>query len=203
MAKDSDTVLFNDVQLARKAQSDRAATEKLLERLYPKINQVIWAFVRNREQAEEIEQSVILEVLKYLGKYRGEGSLDAWAGEIAYRTTMKMLKKSWRWSKKRASISEFKDDFNNNEHLDESPERLVSRRQLYGLLAEKMEGIPESRRNAFVLHIIQGYTILEVSKVMNTPVDTIKYRLKTATKEMRGIFNENPHLREAMLEVIK
>lgn len=195
------TVLFDELALVRTAQKDRKVMEQLLQRLHPRVNQVVWALVGNREQAEEIAQAAMLELLKSAGKYRGEGSLEAWAGEVTYRTGLKLLKRSWRWHRHHIPTDEPLDMWVDQPLVDKNgPERTLSKRRLYELLAEKMKRIPEKNRTAFVLHSIQGYTVSEVSQIMCASSNTTKYRLKSAIREMRIIFVNNPELWEAMRE---
>lgn len=173
--------------------------EKLLLRLHPRINQVVWSIAKTDEQARDIEQAAMLEILKYAGKYRGEGSLESWAGEVTYRTGIKILKRSWRWNKHHVVTAD-PATHHDETSTDAGPEHMLSKRRTFELLAAKMDGIPEERRTAFMLHSIYGHTVNEVSQIMGTTSNTTKYRLKVAVKEMRTIFDENPSLLEAISE---
>ena len=169
----------------------------MLRRIQPKIFQVIRAAVRSEHEATEIGQSVAFEVLKSLRNYRGEGTLEAWAGGIAYRVTMRSLKKSREWDQMHVSMFEA-------DAVDlGDPEQEVSRQELFNSLSEKMAGMPAKRRTPVLLHLFYGYTIAEVSDIMEISPNTTKDRLKTALRELRAIFDQNPSLREAMLEVMR
>lgn len=188
---------LNDVHLARMAARDKASAQKMLNRVYPKIFQVIRSAVRHREQADEIGQLVILEVLKGLGSFRGEGSLEAWAGGIAYKVTMRSLKNLRERERRHVPISE-----DSGVSVD-NPEKDALRKEAFGSLLEKMDTIPHKRRLPLVLHLAYGYTTDEVSEIMGTSLNTTKDRLKTALREIRAIYDKNPALREAMLEEIQ
>jgi DNA-directed RNA polymerase specialized sigma24 family protein len=66
-----------------------------------------------------------------------------------------------------------------------------------------MVHMPITRRAPVLLYFVFGYTVAEVSDVMDVSTTTTKNRLKTALRELRTIFDRNPSLREAMLEVIR
>lgn len=48
--------------------------------------------------------------------------------------------------------------------------------------------------------MVYGYTIKEVSELTETPLNTVKDRLRTASKEFQAIVDHNPRLVISMLE---
>ena len=46
--------------------------------------------------AEDLAQAAMVEILRSLGNFRGEGSLESWADRIARRTILNLLKQRWR-----------------------------------------------------------------------------------------------------------
>lgn len=197
MSSDDNPVLLSDLQLARMAGRDRKTAENVLRRLQPKIFQVVRSVVRSDAEATEMGQMVALEVLESLRNFRGEGTLEAWAGGLAYRVTMRALKKSTEWKQMHVSIREGDDEVAGN------PEKEVSRQQLFHSLSEKLQDMPKKRRTPILLHLLYGYSVAEVSDIMGVSPNTTKDRLKTALRELRAVFDRNPGLREAMLEVMR
>jgi DNA-directed RNA polymerase specialized sigma24 family protein len=63
--------------------------------------------------------------------------------------------------------------------------------------------MPRKRRTPVFLHLLYGYSVAEVSDIMGVSPNTTKDRLKTALRELRVVFDRNPALREAMLEVMR
>ncbi|MBN2344145.1 MAG: sigma-70 family RNA polymerase sigma factor, partial [Deltaproteobacteria bacterium] len=150
-------IALDDIHLAQKAQRDRKTAELILRRLQPKIFQVIRACVRSSPHAEEIGQAVALEVLKSLHTFRGEASLEAWAGGIAYRVSMKTLKKEREWELVHTTIDE------SAPASLTTPEKRASKQQLYASLLNKLQHLPSKRRTTLVLHVVHGYTVKEIS----------------------------------------
>jgi RNA polymerase sigma factor (sigma-70 family) len=187
-------IALSDLQLARLALKDPRAEEKILRRVYPKIFQIVRFAVGNRKQADDFAQIAAMEVLKSLESFGGVGSIEAWAGRIAYRTTMRAVRKERQTDKMYFPFID--DEVANNE----TPERSLSRRQLFDVVVSKLEVIPAKRRIPLMLHLAYGYTINEVSELTESPPDTVKDRLKTAFRELRAILEEHPNLRAATLE---
>ena len=194
----ADTPIFlSDLQLVQKALKDPKSEEAVLRRVYPRINQIVRLSAGNRRQVEDIAQIAAIEVAKSLKWYRGLGSIEAWAGRIAYRTTLRCLK---RQQKPEACLTPLLD---NNLPNNETPEKTASRRQLFETLLSKMNSIPEKRRVTLLLHLAFGYTVREVSELTDVSPNTVKDRLKTAFREFQKILDEHPTLVATMLEELQ
>lgn len=187
---------MSDIELARMAREDTKAEEALLRRLYPKIFQIAWSVVGSRWLADDVAQVAAVQVLKSLHGYSGVGSLESWAGRIAYRVSMRMVVSERQRKKKMFPLLEEKVS------VEEGTEKSLSRRILYEKLVGKMDTIPRKRRIPLLLHLAYGYTVGEVAELTDASPNTVKDRLKTAYKELQTIVEEHPTLRAAMLEEI-
>lgn len=58
--------------------------------------------------------------------------------------------------------------------------------------------LSEKKKRAIELHYFMGYTIQEVAKIENVAEGTIKSRIHTATRELRGFFED--YMRETDME---
>ncbi len=187
-------IAFADLQLAKTALRDRRSEEMLLRRVYPRIVQIVRMAIGDRSQVDDIAQVAAMEVVRSLKSYRGEGSIEGWAGRIAWRTAMKSAKR------RRARDGALMPLLNEDVPDRETPERSVSRRQLFDRFMETMTAIPEKRRLPLMLHLAFGYTVAEVSDMTDASENTVKDRLKTAFREFQSVMNEHPDLRASMLE---
>ena len=185
---------IGDLRLAKAAQTDPKAAEQLLTRVCPKIFQVVRYAVRNHNRAEDISQTAALEVMKSLPGYDGTGSLEGWAAKIAYRVTMRTIKKERQTAN---LFSPLKD-----EDIEDTlnPEKVLLRTRLGEALEKKMKRIPSHRRVPLVLHLFYDYTVAEVAELTDASPNTVKDRLRTAYRELREILIKHPNLRKAMLE---
>lgn len=181
-----------DLKLVQKALEDRASEELILRRLYPRIRQVVKFIAGSRSQVDDIVQLAAIEVVKSFKWYKGLGSLESWAVRITYRTAMKQLKRKSKFS--------YIPLFDNDTTSNDTPEKALSRKQLFESLLDKLDVIPEKRRVPLLLHLAFGYTIPEVAKMTDASPNTVKDRLKTAFREFRAILDEYPNLAITMLE---
>ena len=187
---------LNDYNLVQQALNDMQVTEVVLRRVYPKICQVVQSVVGCAQDIDDIAQLAAMEVARCLDRYHGRGSLEAWAAKIAYRKAARVTKREWK--KKMPTVPIDVDILADTDTSD--PEKSMSREQLLNTFLSKMSGIPSIRRIPFLLHMLYGYTVKEVSELTDASTHTVKDRLKTASREFQLILEKNPRLVTAMLE---
>jgi len=187
-------ISLTDLQLAQRALKDRKSEEMLLRRVYPRIVQIVRMATENASQSADYAQLAAIEVVRSLKSYRGIGSLESWAGRIAYRTAMRGTVRQRRKESGTMPLLDY-------DAVDrETPEKSISRRQLFETLMENMSVIPENRREPLLLHLAFGYSVREVSQMTDSPVDTVKYRLKIAFREFQSILDAHPEFARTMTE---
>lgn len=191
-----DSVWHDDLQLAQLALTNPRAEDEIFRRVYPRIFKIARFVLGDRGQIDDVAQLAAIQVLKSLKSFKGRGSLESWAGQIAYRTAMRSLKK-----KVNSNVTHFSLSDADLPH-QETPEAAVSRRQQFEMIATKMDCIPAKRRVPLLLHLAYGYTIGEVSELTDASKNTVKARLKVGFRELRKILRENPNLLAPILEDI-
>jgi len=77
---------LDDLKLAAQARVDRAAAEQLLIRVRPRVQYAIRILMQNDRDVDDVFGQTMLEILESIGNYKGRGSLEAWAGKIAFYT---------------------------------------------------------------------------------------------------------------------
>lgn len=188
---------LSDLQLARMTRAKNDTAVEVLNRVCPRVYQVVHMIVRSRSDADELVQMSLVEILEHLHQFRGDGSLASWAGQVTYRVVMRELVRSKRhlvWEKSAAAA--------NDPPPVSTPEQVTLRRQLWEQLSSKLEQIPLKRRTTLLLHLVHDYTVPEVAELSGVSVNTVKDSLKIAYRELRTILAENTALRDAMLEAV-
>src|SRR5206468_7230853 len=80
-----------DAQLASRASAgDDAAFTTLVTRFQPAVFRWALIFARDPDEAEDITQEAFVRTHQQLGRYRSDGSLDAWLYRITRRAATQM-----------------------------------------------------------------------------------------------------------------
>src|SRR5213596_1015159 len=82
-----------DRQLISRLQTgDESAVQELAERYTPRIFQLAMRHMKNREDAEEVTQDVLVKVYRKVGAFRGDAALSSWIYRITFNTAMSRLR---------------------------------------------------------------------------------------------------------------
>lgn len=176
----------SDLRLAKAATEDRAAAEKVLVRLEPRVRQAVLLAVGRDQEAGDLVHICLLEILKNLGRYRGTGSLEAWAGRLSYRVMMRQLSRRRRRERTEPAI-DFEAGVN-----EETPERRAGRSHLRERLAAHFEKLPWERRRTLILRLVHGYSVAEVAQITGVPLNTARDRIRVGLKELRTSLQRDP-----------
>lgn len=172
-------IATDDLELAERAKVDRAAAEEILIRVRPRVQYAIRILMKNDRDIEDIVGQTMLEILESIGSYKGKGSLEAWAGKIAFYTVTGHTKR--RRMIERVMIPDTTDVGVNRI----TPEQETSRRRLREKLAKTLDKLPVERRTTLVLRLVFGHSIAEIATLTNVPINTVRSRLRTGLRELR------------------
>jgi RNA polymerase sigma-70 factor (ECF subfamily) len=163
----------------RAAEGDRRAQSWLARRLVGKVRKVSRALAASAADADDAAQLAIMEILRSVRTYRGESSLDHWAGRIAVRTTLRFLARERRKSEPMVGDAEAYGMTPSMSHgMAEDLPRDVR---------EYLELLPELQRTAIVLHHALGYSLDEVAELTAVSRNTVKGRLRLGTAALRKV----------------
>jgi RNA polymerase sigma-70 factor (ECF subfamily) len=170
---------LTDLALAERARIDRTAAEEVLLRVRPRVQYAIRVLMKNDRDVDDVVGQTMLEILESIGNYKGKGSLEAWAGKIAFYTVTGHTKR--RRMIERVMIPDTMDVGVNRI----TPEQETSRKRLREKLALTLEKLPAERRKTLVLRLVFGHSIAEIANLTNVPINTVRSRLRTGLRELR------------------
>jgi RNA polymerase sigma-70 factor (ECF subfamily) len=173
--------------IARLQARDDAAVHELAERYSSRIYQLALRHMKNREDAEEVTQDVLMKVYRKVGAFRGDAALSSWIYRITFNTAMSKLRNSRlarqaEQEKERALAAAAAGEERPRtprQAADWSrmPDEALLRTQLREAVAEAIRELPEIYRAPVVLRDIQGLTTEEASTRLKLKDQTLKSRL--------------------------
>src|SRR5215208_6675361 len=78
--------------IARLQAGDEEAVRELAERYSHRIFQMALRHMKNRQDAEEVTQDVLVKVYRKIGRFRGDAALSSWIYRITFNTAMSRLR---------------------------------------------------------------------------------------------------------------
>lgn len=171
---------------------DQSAVEELALAYGSQIHQLALRHVKNREDAEEVAQDVLLKVSRKIAAFRGDSALSSWIYRITFNTAMSRLR-TVRFSRP-AEVPEHMlqtdDDPGAARHdpADWSalPDDSYLRSQLRQTLQRAMTELAPIYRTPIVLRDIHGLSTEEASDVLGLKPQTLKSRLHRGRVALRA-----------------
>jgi len=176
-----------DRQLIVRLQSgDEDAVKELAERYSHRIFQLAMRHMKNREDAEEVTQDVLVKVYRKVHRFRGDAALSSWIYRITFNTAMSRLRTH---KAEKAAQQERERVRRSADGLEERrapkhpadwsrmPDDELLRSQLRQAVAAALSELPEIYRVPVVLRDIEGLTTEEASHRLQVKDQTLKSRL--------------------------
>ena len=158
-----------------------------LQRLY----QYAYRLTRNADDAEDIIQTLLMRT------YQKEIELDqlenpkTWLLKSLYHQFIDFT----RQQKRTPSVPGYEDGSETLQHSSDpaqGPAQHLAQDQLSSQLSQVLNQLDDEHRQLVLLHDLEGYTLVEISEILETPVGTLKSRLHRSRKTLRELIRREP-----------
>jgi len=174
--------IMDDSKLIKKYLSGDNRSFELLYKKYEKpLFSYIFRMTNNRENAEEVFQKTWIKVIEKMKSYKEKGKFSSWLFSIGHNCTIDLLRKETR-IKEDYIIS---DDSFTIKEKDKNPEQILVSDENRELLKTAINKLPQEQKDVVLLRIYGDMSFKEISKVLNTPLNTVLGRMHYAVKNLR------------------
>lgn len=163
-----------------------------MERLVDRVRRTSSYMSVDSNEADDLAQIALIEVLRSAGSFRGESSVECWADKITARVAVQHLRKRER---RRGLFSRFKPSAPKPAPAP-SPDDALTTRQVRARVASHLAKLTPERRTAIILRHVHGYSIKEIAEMTDTPINTLRDRLRVARQQLRKRALADPALRD-------
>ncbi|MGI8618227.1 MAG: RNA polymerase sigma factor [Gemmatimonadaceae bacterium] len=165
----------NERELVAAAQrGDQSAFAGLVAMHQRKAYAIARAIVYVHEDAEDAVQEAFLRAYQALGKFRPEEPFGAWLSRIVANAALDITRR--KKTRKSEALSEFMAD-----RFSDPGESEELRRRLSGALAM----LGDRPRSVIVLHDVEGFTHVEIARLLGIPEGTARSDLHHARRQLR------------------
>jgi RNA polymerase sigma-70 factor (ECF subfamily) len=163
-----------------------AAVRELIRRLNPRLFRIARGIADSDAEAEEIVQETYLTAFTRLGDFHGTAAFATWITRIAINTAL-MRRRG------RPSVQDY-DTVTETETpqilafpglRSEMPETALARAQIRGLLEQAVAELPPDLRLPFVLHAVEGMSVLAIARDLSLNPVTVRTRVFRARRRLR------------------
>jgi RNA polymerase sigma-70 factor (ECF subfamily) len=170
-----------DELLHRVAKGDSDAFEDLYDRVAGSVFGVIRRVLRDPAQSEEVAQEVMVEVWRTATRFDPErGSASTWIHTMAHRRAVDRVRASQAASDRDERVARREQQPAYDEVVEQVEARLEQEQ-----VRRCLGGLTELQRESVTLAYYGGYTYREVADLLDTPLGTVKTRLRDGLIRLR------------------
>jgi RNA polymerase sigma-70 factor, ECF subfamily len=181
---DHDLSLFADedlMQLMR--QGDARAFELVYERHATAAFSLAYRMTGRRSAAEDVVQEAFLSLWRSGARYdHTRGSVRTWVLGIVHHRAIDALRRNLRHDTRRASDEGLEERF-------EAPDRtdvVAARREEAAEVRTALATLPDEQSKVIELAYFGGFSHSEIANMLETPVGTVKGRIRLGLEKLRG-----------------
>jgi RNA polymerase sigma-70 factor, ECF subfamily len=163
------------------ARGDRAAFERLYDRVAGAVYGLVRKVLRDPAQSEEVTQEVLVDLWRTAASFDPErGSATTWVMTLAHRRAVDRVRSAQASSDRDTKVARL-------EHapafdaVAEAVEHRLEREQIVRALGS----LTDLQREAVTLAFYGGYTHVQISELLGVPLGTVKTRIRDGLIRMR------------------
>ena len=168
------------ITLVREAQGgDREAFGQLALKFEPMVFAIVLRRLRNRSEAREVTQDVLLQAMRKLPQLRDVERFAGWLTQIAVRMSIN------RALRRPHELLRSPERLGSLEAAPSSPLENLLRVEQAGRIRGGLARLRELDRRTLIAFYFEGHSLKQMSDESGSPIGTIKRRLHTARSRLR------------------
>jgi RNA polymerase sigma-70 factor (ECF subfamily) len=169
------------MQLVRKGEAE--AFEVIYERHATVAFSLAFRMTGSRNAAEDVVQEAFLALWRSNARYdRTRGSVRTWILGIVHNRGIDALRRSVSHDRRRASDEGLEERFEARERTDVEVARRDEAQEIHAAL----KSLPAAQSKVIELAFFGGFTHSEIAEMLETPIGTVKGRMRLGLEKMRS-----------------
>jgi len=160
---------------------DSEGFRRLFDSLAPAVHRFLVRLTRDAHAAEDLLQETFTTLWRKRAQFRGDGSVEGYLRQIAYRT---WLNARVRLKRARTVAPLDVEPSSPSETAADGVARDLDRRDALAAVRRAVDALPEGWREPFVLFRYEGLTCAEIAEAMDLSPKAVELRLARAMKEV-------------------
>lgn len=182
-----------DIDLCR--EGDRKALHKVLMAHSAQLEAILRRSLRDDAEVADALQKTLIAAVGAFPQFRGAASVRSWLTGIALNIARNHIRQTIRTRER------FSPD---PESLDVIPSRAMppdfeaEEQQQHARIRHHIGRLAPKLREAYLLHIVDGFTLRELGEVLKIPQMTVKSRVFHAKRQLKEFVKNDPILRDSL-----
>ena len=172
-----------DLALVKRVQGgDNSAFDLLVRKYQHRIGAVVYRFVPDHAEAQDITQDAFIRAYRALPNFRGDAQFYTWLYRIAVNTAKNHLVASKRRPPTADVAAEDAEHLSGGGRLHDhdTPEHQLLRQEIERSVTDTVAALPDDLRQAITLREVDGLSYEEIAQLMQCPIGTVRSRIYRA-----------------------
>jgi RNA polymerase sigma-70 factor (ECF subfamily) len=178
--------------LAACCAGDPGALDRFYRDHVDRVTRVIARLIGPSPDVEDLVQATFIEALQSLTTFRGEASLSTWVVRIGVHVVAHHLRRGVR----RPAPLQLLSDHDEPGDAAAPADRQLDAGRLAHRVHALLDRIAPKKRIAFLLHVMEGYSVEEVAALTGASRAATKSRIWFARRELLKLARHDPALRD-------
>lgn len=174
-------------------KSKQTQFDQLVRPHMKKLYQLAYRFMGNASDAEDMVQDVLLKLYPRVDELAQIEKPGPWLARILYRHNIDVYRKQQRSA---LDQSDGEADYDEIANPQNQPTEFIESSQTITTLSQALSQLNSDSRDLIILHDVEGYTLTEIQKIMDTPLGTLKSRLSRSRTKLREILSAMEPIQE-------
>ncbi|MFC4558300.1 sigma-70 family RNA polymerase sigma factor [Virgibacillus kekensis] len=163
------------------------AIEKIMDLYGDEIKRLIYTYVKNTADTDDVTQEVFVTVYKKLDTFKGQSSLRSWIYSIAINKAKDHLR-SWQSRNKRLK-DRLIQSARVKKDTSDSPEDHTLKQSEFSSLLNQVMGLPIKYREVIVLHYFKELSTKEIADALSMKEVSVRTRLKRGRDKLKQLLS--------------
>lgn len=171
---------------------DEAAFAELISRHQSRVVSLIYRFVGDETEAEDLAQEVFLRVFRMRDRYRPKARFSTWIYRIAANVSLNALRARSRrrcvsmpLTFDKSETQEGRTSSHVEDHRVDMPYAPMESRELHEQVQQAVDQLPETQKVAVILNKYEGMSYEEIAAIMGCSMMAVKSLLARARNNLR------------------
>jgi RNA polymerase sigma-70 factor (ECF subfamily) len=189
---DEELVIRCKMELPRTTRSYELLVQRHMDRIYT----LVYRVVRDKEEAEDITQEVLVKVYNNIRSFDQKASFSTWLYRIAVNSALDSLEKSKR---RRTTVTSFShtSSANPDEEWETTlastaagPEEEVMQRDLHDCIQRVLKNLDREQARVLVMRDFEDLSYADIAQALEAKLSAVKMRIHRARLSFQTIFNQ-------------
>jgi len=175
-----------------------AVADAFCRRILPVVDKTVRRLLgRDDSEREDLAQIAIIELVKSIGRFRAESSLDTWVSAVTAHVVYKQIRR--RPLGRHVSLDLVQDEL--LQSWRPTGEGVFAAREALSRVLRHLDAVGGKLAWSFILHDVLGHSLTEVASIMGVSEAAAQSRLVRGRARLHERIEDDPELAELFVDL--